>query len=747
MGHLLDRLLTPFKQKPSTPPTKDQAWSESSLYSSYQGEKYNPDDLIGFKGNGIYVKMMRDEQVKAAVQFRISAITSRDFYFYVDESAGLSESETERRIGLFNEIVCQMRGSFKDTLKGMLTSIPYGFSMTEKIYTDIKYEKKTYWGVQRLPLRPFDTFTFKTDEYGNIKEVKQRLNSKTQKIDIARFMHHVQNPDLDEHYGQSELRECYRAWISKDSIIMFRNMWLEQHAGGLRWAQIKEGETITPGTQAYINLQNALSTMRGGSSAIMPSEVDLNLSYPANQVAFSDAIRDYDLSIARALLVPNLMGITPSGQTGSYSQSDTQLEAFLWTLDADTSRLEETLNEQLFRQLGEYNFADGIFPRIRFKPISDTKMMELLNTWADLVQKGAATKTPSDEKHIRELLEFPEAEEVEEPPQPVLPNPENPENIENPDETPEDVEDMATKDATIWGFPVALEYAKDRAARRVDFAVIDRTSEELSDDLAFRAAKIAGEITDDLVERNEAKYKEGFTPKDINAIKAKPNLKQKMQRACVSELRKSWRLGEKHAESEIEKAQKESFTANKKRLNMASKESIDLIAFTMTGNITGRIEELIRSIITTGVQMDKTWSEVTKDIYTTLAAEGYIDEASVLRAMGIVPANVTNPAATILTIARTNGFKAINEARLAFFTEPELSDFVEALEYTAILDSRTTQICQHMDGKKFEKGSALWKEYNPPNHYNCRSLLIPLTQVDVWSTSPVPTIEPQKGFS
>jgi hypothetical protein len=37
---------------------------------------------------------------------------------------------------------------------------------------------------------------------------------------------------------------------------------------------------------------------------------------------------------------------------------------------------------------------------------------------------------------------------------------------------------------------------------------------------------------------------------------------------------------------------------------------------------------------------------------------------------------------------------------------------------------------------------------NPPNHYNCRSLLVPITQVDAdsWEEGPEPSVEP-KGFS
>ena len=85
-----------------------------------------------------------------------------------------------------------------------------------------------------------------------------------------------------------------------------------------------------------------------------------------------------------------------------------------------------------------------------------------------------------------------------------------------------------------------------------------------------------------------------------------------------------------------------------------------------------------------------------------------------------------------------------------------LDGFVEALEYSAILDSRTTRIYQHLDDRVYQMDSAVWNKYRPPNHFNCRSILVPVTIIDTdvegkdtlpgSRFSKNPTIEPQKGF-
>ncbi|OQC23315.1 MAG: hypothetical protein BWX71_02101 [Deltaproteobacteria bacterium ADurb.Bin072] len=71
--------------------------------------------------------------------------------------------------------------------------------------------------------------------------------------------------------------------------------------------------------------------------------------------------------------------------------------------------------------------------------------------------------------------------------------------------------------------------------------------------------------------------------------------------------------------------------------------------------------------------------------------------------------------------------------------------FVEAFEYSAILDDRTSEVCEALDGKILRDFGSL----QPPNHFMCRSLLIPVTQVDDWGgkEDAIPSgVKPQKGF-
>jgi len=817
-------------------PSGDVAWSESSIYSGKDFEKYNPDDLVGKKGFGIYRRMMTDEQVKAVVLFKRDAITSRDYYFEADDE--LSEAEAALRIKVCERILSDMDGSFLDSMNGIMTANYQGFSMTEKNFSQIEVDKKTYWGLKSLRLKPFDTFTFTTDAFGNIINAIQKMNGKEQPINMKKFIHYVNNPEYDEHYGSSELREAYRPWFSKDKNIMFYNMWLEKHASGYKWITPKEGHTITAGTKEYNDIVKILNSNALGNGMLLPGNTEFHIQFPQAKVAYGEAIDMWDIHISRALLVPNLLGITPSGQTGSYSQSTNQLEAFLWTLDAHAARLEETINEQLFKELGALNFGDDLWPRFRFKPVSESTKMLIINTWKDLIQSGAVQPSDTDEAHLRDLLDMPERmEDVTDTSSAVKQAnalngaqvtalvdivsrvslgeiskesaleitvsafPINRKQAElmlrhlgtgantggsqddngnlpdvkpkdNPDDNPasdgagpngsgdgdagnnipapEGKQKPTPETVTGRTRATVSAGAYARAQARVDFSVIARNSETLEDEHTNTIATFTTKIISEAI--IQAKQKGTVTEYAESNIKltADTKTKAKLNSSLNKMLQEGWALGLKHAQVEIDKAKGLSFskTADKQRVLFIAEDFFKIKAFKITGNFTQEALSKIEQTILNGAKYDKTWDQIETDIYMRFASDGLLSIEDAKAALGEALGNIKNPDARIRTIVRTGTFEAINEARYAYFSDPSLDGFVEAQEYSSILDSRTTQICQHLDGTthSLDFWGTEGAQYRPPNHFNCRSLLIPVTQVDVWTEDEAPTMLPQKGF-
>lgn len=99
------------------------------------------------------------------------------------------------------------------------------------------------------------------------------------------------------------------------------------------------------------------------------------------------------------------------------------------------------------------------------------------------------------------------------------------------------------------------------------------------------------------------------------------------------------------------------------------------------------------------------------------------------------------------TIARTETAKMYNAGKLARYTDPETDGFVEALQYDAIVDNRTTELCRGLDGKIIAiTNQARIAKMSPPNHFRCRATWLPVTRFEEWKDDFPGDAQPDKGF-
>lgn len=847
----------PNKKVADRPATSPSVLSESVL-SGMLFPQYNPDSLIGTKGFGIYREMMLDEQVKAVVRFRRNSTTGRDWVFEFKGDVDLSDDEKQRRIDLFTSVVNQMPGSFSAKLDGIMSAMWQGFSITEKVFNIIKWDGLSWWGIESLRLKPFDTFVFDTDEFGALVDIEQTINAKRVDVKKGAVIHHVFNSEIDENYGQSELREAYRAWFIKDVMIKLSAIFGERMAGGFIVAKA-DGATVKDGTPEAAKLESLLTNIQSMTGVFLPKGISMEVTNPSNTDFFEKSVSQQNSAIAKALLVPNLLGISEQGPNGSRSLGDTQLEAFVWMLDSEALGLEETLNEQLFTELGDVNFGDGLYPRFRFNALSKSQMMKVLAAWGNLVNAGAVKATAADEEFIRNRMGFPQIEEDETD---VAVKPETalngaqvtalqsvilevaagrlpkgtaekmivaafPLNEEQAKAMLADIEagslpagdggggidipitDVGDGDGDIeieipggsgtggdggaqnkgasgadsgggkkagkghgggaapkvddetLGGSVTKIVAKMRATeRRVDFVAIDRSARVIE----TTGVDSLGNATDAMVESLGIKVLEigmdAFAEDPALLSKLKPEVEDvsAIRKAEGVILREAWNVGTAEAKTETQKA---GFKASK-GVKFASIEDVaarffSARSFSVAGDLTDDVQQVIRNSILQGIKGSKSTQTVIEDIYTQLSAKGIVSEEAARTVLGTA-FELDNPQHRLATIVRTTSFEALNEARFSFFQDPALGGFVPMLEFSSILDGRVTPICRALgDGVNAEgevgKGDAhvhpigdpFWDANRPPNHFNCRSLLIPVTINDDVEETTSAVVDPESG--
>lgn len=748
----------------------------SSLFSGQQS--YNPDQLLQRKGYDIYARMETDEQVQAVLKFKRDAILARQWDLVFEGDSKLSADEQKARVDLAKKWLGKTKGSFTDNLAQVMRAQRDGFSITEKMSALQEIDGKTWIVWDEVRPKPAETFYFNCDRFGALTEFGQRAIGLNTSLDLADFIHFVVNPDQDVFYGRSELRSAYRPWYLKDVVLKMQALWLERMAGGFVTAEIDVAATLQPADLAALN--NALKNVKTISGIIPPPGVKLGVvQAQGDGAAFNNALEYYDLAIAKALLVPNLLGVSSTGQkTGSYSQSQTQLEAFFWTLNADSNRLESVVQEQYFLPLFVANWGDDQYPCFRLKRASEDFVKWVVGQWVSLVSANAAVTTENDEAHLRSILNMPPRGKDDKPlvkPPEQMQQGQPQANADTPGggarEPVIGAGDSSSADYsrtvahTKTGKPISCTpEAFSRAAARVNFSVIEDRTQSIASDASASLSKTMAQMVNKALTDLPGMLNDPDTVEDLRF--ADSQMRQ-LQKGCVNALDRAWDLGSRQANAEVNEARaKMARRAGKAapRIFRALRGDdatgfLKSNGYRMAGNLANGADSIIQQELLRAIKAGDRPEEAAASIYSRLIDKGYTDLSAVndsiddedvksLLQTALGTASEGGTLAYLNTLTRTNIFESLNEARFSAFKDPDLQGFVEALEYSAVLDERTSEICQALDGYTADSDADSWDKYRPPNHFNCRSVLIPVTAVDGWNgeDDPDPSVEPASGF-
>ena len=103
----------------------------------------------------------------------------------------------------------------------------------------------------------------------------------------------------------------------------------------------------------------------------------------------------------------------------------------------------------------------------------------------------------------------------------------------------------------------------------------------------------------------------------------------------------------------------------------------------------------------------------------------------------------------IETILRTNTQQAYSDGRYEQLEHPAVKKARPFRRFSAVMDSRTTEICAALDDTVLPADDPFWAKHNPPLHFNCRSHVVSLSESEAQDEGidPEPPPEqPMDGF-
>lgn len=145
------------------------------------------------------------------------------------------------------------------------------------------------------------------------------------------------------------------------------------------------------------------------------------------------------------------------------------------------------------------------------------------------------------------------------------------------------------------------------------------------------------------------------------------------------------------------------------------KAGIKVQAQAVVDKVTAEMENGVKVAVAQAVQRNGGSVTTTGTTEAVAAATANLEKA------------ITGAKATLSSLGVTG---AINMGRAFVFER--FPEKVYAFQFSAILDSRTTDICRSLDGRIVKPGSSEYYDYSPPRHYRCRSIWVEILQDEVF---------------
>lgn len=652
-----------------------------------------------------------------------------------EEAGAAKEAERKAKTNLMLTIKKDLEVAFAEdpdrdideSFEEMLTAFENGFSLTEKVW---KKRDDGSYTIKSLKTRHPSSWLIHTDEQGNVSKYEQRSAKGSISVKPTALIHYVNNPRYQNPYGRSDLRAAYDAWFIKREIIKYYAIFLEKGASP---TPIGKYPKNTPPEQVT-ELYNVIKKFQTKTAMVVPVDVEIDfLEAKSNGEAYVKAINIFNMFIGRALFIPDLLGFQGSETSGgSYSLGKDQINILYKHVQKRRARFEKLINIHLVKPFVLTNYGDvDKFPKFRLKEISDENAEKYAKLWIEAI-KGKFYEPSDDEiNYFRRLIKFPAGPVERAAPPPVAPM--LPDGSPNPAHPAQGATDDVSKEKAPVGKnpsgegsgsdgakPSATTPPKAGAGEKRDFArAFDGTPGDYAKKVNFKLLKsgldssfarimdegnpLIRELYDDLFQQIRDKKlitKQSVEKIDALKIKKLPELKRLLKRRFL-DLRNDIY---KQSTSEIVKGAKAYATPlpHEKFLAFLEEETDQYL-----GDFEYNIKKKSRVAIINAIKDGKPLS----DVLDVLDDEG-----------------VKLSTVSLERFARTKLTEVMNRARKEAFEE---TGVVAAYQFTAIMDDRVSEICGGLHGCIFEMDDAP----TPPLHFNCRSVLIPITKYEKYTVT------------
>jgi SPP1 gp7 family putative phage head morphogenesis protein len=669
-------------------------------------------------------KMLKDAQVKAVVELLKEAVLSEGYEIHYDWELdkALGTQMVNHLYETFNRVNEHPwnAGGIEDLLEKWMDALWFKRMTCELVFEHDTINEYIY--VRKAKVLPPESIKLSCDKYGNLTAIQQfpynieNIESKNAgqgyvppepvSLDMDKIILWVNGDDYSQFIGKSDLDAVYKYWFLKDFILKFWSMFIERFGAPLLIAFVKAKNMKA----ARESLKNILTS----SSFSMEQDDKIEMLEPQKEgQAFESMINYCDNEITKGLIVPSLL-LGSTDQTGSSNLGEIHFKLFEYRIDFIQRKLQNLMRAFIKKQI-DLNF-DGVkyYPIFTFKPSSLNHRMKMAQSF-DLLVKNAMVHPL--EPWVRTELQLPEID----------------------DQYKSQLEEAWKAKMTAGSSYQFPNTSPKSAVTRTEAQTNQRQPADVGSqfaDIEEQKRKLKSQFI-----REEDKFGSTIVPLVQNSIKELINVVEGKLRddknitmsetpSWLKDLKFKFGYQSTFADLYNELLVDIILEDNSSLSNLGMERAFDVQ--TRTGAfkwIDAKISDLKQQLLNYGdgnaKELEVRVLEDTKEIIQAGIDAG-LRGRDIVKNLEDTLLGDRYSKAQLETVVRTNTTAIVNQGKKAFAREN--TPFVKGMQFLAILDDRTTDICTELHEKVFAIDDPALDKYTPPLHFNCRSILDYITE-------------------
>ena len=324
------------------------------------------------------MKILGDSQVATGFDILKYLLSSKQWMLVANEN------DTDNTVYDFiNDMLFNMETELTEIVKQEVTAVPWGYCVHELIF-DLNESGQIYLkNALPLHIKTLQNEPFVYDDNGDLVGIYQEYKDEQVTLPINKCLKYSFNANFDEDYGHGLLYDFRPIVEDKMNINDWLMTFLERHESPTLYGKVSN-------TTSKAAMLTAFDDVADGTTGITVGvDEDVGVLESSHRgETFFKTLEYKDNEIFRRYYLGNLL-LGSQSTTGSYAQSQTQLEFGKIVFDGILEEIANCFQRQVINHVVEWNFGDiSLSPTLSFDKFTTGDLAALFNTLKPLIDSG-----------------------------------------------------------------------------------------------------------------------------------------------------------------------------------------------------------------------------------------------------------------------------------------------------------------------------------------------------------------------